>query len=273
MDRMKRMALLGFVAAMLPCWTVVAYGQDDSKADANREIKELRADVAVLTSALLKLQTSMDDKFKAVMKKLEEVKKAAASKAPASNKRKPDTTVYKIDVTNSPYLGAKDAAVTIVEFSDFQCPYCIREVPKLKKLIEDYPNDVKVVYMHYPLSFHKNAKPASAATILAQKEKGNEGFWEMHDKIIKGGTKKLGVPILRTYAEEMGLNLTAFDAVMASTAEIDKLLKPDMDIAKKCKVRGTPTVLVNGLKQSPRTAEAYKARIDKILADKKKGKA
>jgi protein-disulfide isomerase len=229
--------------------------------------------VAVLTSALLKLQNSMDDKFNKVMTKLEEVKKAAAAAKPASNKRQPDTTVYNVNIGDSPYLGAKDAAVTIVEFTGFQCPYCIREVPKLKKLIEDYPNDVKVVLKHYPLSFHKKAKPASAAAIFAQKQKGNDGFWEMHDKIIAGGTKKLDIPVLRTYAEEMALDLAAFDAIMASPAEIDKLLKPDMDEAAKCKVRGTPTVMVNGLKQSPRTPEAYKARIDQILADKKKGKA
>ena len=123
------------------------------------------------------------------------------------------------------------------------------------------------------MSFHKKAKPASAAAIFAHKQKGNDAFWEMHDKIIKGGTKKLDVPILRSYAEEMGLDLAGFDALMASPAEIDKLLKPDLDEAKKCKVRGTPTVLVNGLKQVPRTPQAYKTRIDKILADKKKGKA
>ncbi len=100
MNRIKRMALLGFVAVMLPCWTVVDYGQDDaSKADANQEIKELRGEVAVLTSALLKLQTSMDDKFKAVMKKLEEVKKAAASK-PSAPVKKNDTTVYNINVAD-----------------------------------------------------------------------------------------------------------------------------------------------------------------------------
>ncbi len=163
--------------------------------------------------------------------------------------------------------------MTIVEFTDFQCPYCIREVPKLKKLVEQYPNDVKVVFKHYPLSFHKKAKPASAAAIFAQKQKGNDAFWEMHDKIIAGGTKKLDVPILRTYAEEMGLDLAAFDAVMASPAEINKLLKPDLDEARKCKVRGTPTVLINGLKVAKRSDEAYKARIDQILADKKKGKA
>ncbi len=273
MDRMKQMALLGFVAAMLPCWTVVAYGQDDaSKADANQEIKELRGEVAVLTSALLQLQTSMNDKFAAVMKKLEEVKKAAAAKA-SPPKPKADTTVYNVNVGDSPYLGAKDATVTIVEFSDFQCGYCVRESATLKKVVEQYPNDVKVVFKHYPLSFHKKAKPASAAAIFAQKQKGNDAFWEMHDKIFKGGTKKLDVPILRTYAEEMGLDLAGFDAVMADAAKIDELLKPDMDEAKKCKVRGTPTVLVNGLKQKPRSIEAYKARIDKILADKKKGKA
>ncbi len=272
MNRMKRMAVVGVVAAMLPCWTVVAYGQDDAKGDVSQEVKELREEVRNLSSAMLALQASMNDKFSAVMKKLEEVKKAAAAKA-SPTARKDDTTVYNINIGDSPYLGAKDAAVTIVEFSDFQCGYCIREVPKLKKLIEQYPNDVKVVFKHYPLSFHKKAKPASAAAIFAQKQKGNDAFWEMHDKIIAGGTKKLGKPILRTYAEEMGLDLAAFDAIMASATEIDNLLKPDMAEAKKCKVRGTPTVLVNGLKQKPRTPEAYKARIDKILAAKKKGKA
>jgi len=55
--------------------------------------------------------------------------------------RQPDTTIYDVNVGDSPYLGPKDAAVTIVEFSDFQCPFCIREVPTLKKLLEDYPDD------------------------------------------------------------------------------------------------------------------------------------
>ncbi len=270
MNRMYRVLLMGAVVALLPCLMPSAYGQDDDPAAAElrEDIKALRQEIAALSSAVTKMQSTVDGQFKKVLSELAAVKKG---QAPATrNPRKPDTKIYDINVGDSPYLGAKDALVTIVEFSDFQCGFCVREYPKLQQLVKEYPNDVKVVFKHYPLSFHKKAKPASAATVLAAKQKGNDAFWEMHDKIIAGGTKKLDVPILRGYAEEMGLDLAAFDAVMTNPAKIDELLKDDLAEAKKCGVRGTPTVLINGLKQSPRTIEAYKARIDKILKEKKK---
>ncbi len=272
MKSIHRVLITGAIVAALPFFMPAAYGQDDAAAgDLKGDVKALRADMAVLSSAILKMQTQMDTQFTKVLKELAAVKKVAG-RAPARQARKPDTKIYDINIGDSPYLGAKDAAVTIVEFTDFQCPFCIREVPKLKQLVKEYPDDVKLVFKNYPLNFHKQAKPAAAAAMLAAKQKGNDAFWEMHDKIIAGGTKKLDVPTLRGYAEEAGLELADFDAVLADAAKIDALLKPDMDEARKCGVRGTPTVLVNGLKQQPRTIEAYKQRIDKILADKKKDK-
>lgn len=272
MKSIHRVLFTGAIVAALPFSMPAAYGQDDAAAsDLKQDVKALRSDMAVLSAAMLKMQTNMDSQFKKVLKELAAVKKVAGS-AKARTVKKPDTKIYDINIGDSPYLGAKDAAVTIVEFTDFQCPFCIREVPKLKQLVKEYPNDVKVVFKNYPLGFHKRAKPAAAAAMFAAKQKGNDAFWEMHDKIIAGGTKKLDTATLRGYAEEVGLELTSFDAMLADASKIDELLKADLAEARKCGVRGTPTVMVNGLKQQPRTIEAYKARIDKILADKKKDK-
>ena len=186
-----------------------------------------------------------------------------AAKAPA--KRQADTRIYDIAVGKSPVLGSKDAAVTITEFVDLQCPYCIREYPKMQEVLKAYAGKVKVVFKHYPLSFHVKAKPAHAAVELALQEKGNDAFWKMHDMIM-AEPKKLEIADLRGYAKKLGLNMANFDKTMADKAAIGKLLEADMALAKKCGVRGTPTVMINGLKLADRSIEAYKRRIDEILA-------
>ena len=270
MIRKYRVRMLSAALMLMPYLAVSAYGQDGDAGNVNAEIKALQQKVDLLSSALLGMQASMDKQFKKVMTELAAVKKAAAA-APKA-KRAADTKVYDVKIAGKPYLGPKDAAVTIVEFSDFQCPFCVREPPKINQILKDYPNDVKLVFMNYPLSFHKKAKPAAAATVLAFKQKGNDAFWEMHDKIFAGGTKKLDIPVLRSYAEDMGLDLAAFDAVMADPAKIDAQIASDMAEAKRCGVRGTPTVLVNGLKLASRTVAGYKARIDQILKEKGKAK-
>lgn len=267
MNHSKKVMYLFSLAAFLACAGAPAYGQDSDAAELKEEIKSLRADLAVLTSTMLKNQIAIDSQFKKVLAELATVKKG---QAPAKRTRKPDLTVYDVKIGDSPYKGPKDAPITIVEFSEFQCPFCTREGPKLEQVLKDYPNDVKVVFKHYPLKFHKDAKPAAAAAIFAQKQKGNDAFWQMHDKIFGGGTKKLAVSNLRGYAEEMGLDLAAFDALMADAASIDSLVATDMAEAKKCKVTGTPTVMINGLKLSPRTAAGYKARIEQLLKELKK---
>src|SRR5207245_2516617 len=84
--------------------------------------------------------------------------------------------------TDSPWLGAKQAKVTIVEFSDFQCPFCLRAEPTIQKILETYKGDVKLVWRNEPLSFHPNALPAAKAAMAAH-EQGK--FWQMHDALFK----------------------------------------------------------------------------------------
>jgi protein-disulfide isomerase len=188
--------------------------------------------------------------------------------APAhSKKKKPvDTTVYDVNIGASPTLGPADAPVTIVEFSDFECIYCVREFPKIKQLLNDYPGKLRVVFKHYPLRFHKKAKPAHAAAELAFRQKGNEAFWQMHDTIF-ANPKALEIADLRGYAETLALDMEKFEEVMNDPTQINNMLQADYAEAKRCNVTGTPTVMINGLKLvGNRSIGNYKARIDPILA-------
>jgi protein-disulfide isomerase len=238
--------------------------QSGPAVDDADDIQTLRKDISKLQEGLRALRSDLQKATAAF-------NTAAAQMQPAKPKtaREPDTTIYNVEIGSSPTIGPKDAPVTIVEFADFQCPYCAREYPKIKKILEEYPDKVRFVFKHYPLNMHKKAKPVHAATELARLEGGTETFWKMHDMIM-ANPKQLEITNLRVYAESLGLNLTKFDEVMADEKKIDELLKADMSEAGKCNVRGTPTVLINGLRLSGRNIEDYKARIDKILSENTK---
>jgi protein-disulfide isomerase len=211
-------------------------------SNLNKELKAVRADL------------------KKVLNELN-----AATKDKQAKKKTPDTTVYNVNIGSSPALGPENAPVTIVEFSDFQCPYCAREYPKIEQILKDYPGKVRVVFKHYPLKFHKKAKPAHAAAELAKLQGGQEKFWKMHDMIMDN-PKDLEIADLRGYAQTLGMDLARFDKVVADEKQIDELLATDVSEARKCKVTGTPTILINGLKMTKREISDYKARIDQILS-------
>jgi hypothetical protein len=130
----------------------------------SEEIRWLRKDLAEVKQQLALLRADMRKVLAAVQNPGE-----AAAPARANTNAKPrpaDTTVYNIDPGDSPTLGKPDAPVTITAFMDFQCPFSIREYPKLKQVLAEYPNDVRLVFKHRPLSFHTKAPPAHAAAEL-----------------------------------------------------------------------------------------------------------
>lgn len=231
--------------------------------DDSEEIRMLRIELSNVTKEMQLLRADM----KKVLAALGNAAPGRAG-APAPSEAQPrpvDTTVYDVNIGSSPVLGKADAPVTIIEWSDFQCPFCAREYPRLKEILAAYPDKVRIVFKHRPLAFHKQAKPAHAVAQLAMEQGGSELFWKMYDKII-GNPKALEIKDLRGYAEALNLDLARFDAVMADPKKIDQLLKLDLDEAAKCKVNATPTVMINGLKLSgDRSIESYKARIDGLL--------
>jgi protein-disulfide isomerase len=190
------------------------------------------------------------------------------AKAAPRQQKPPAGAACDVVVGSSPVRGPNDAPVTIVEFVDFQCPYCIREWPKIERILKEYPTQVRVVFKHFPLRFHTKARPAHAATELAHRQGGAEMFWKMHDMIM-AQPKKLDIADLRAHAGALNMKLTRFDQVMADGDRITKLLSADLAEARKCGVRGTPTVLVNGVKLTNRTYSNYRSRVEQILAAKK----
>jgi protein-disulfide isomerase len=183
-------------------------------------------------------------------------KPAAAPARPGRPKEDPNK-VYKIPVGGSYAKGPEDAKVTIVEFSDFQCPFCARATGLMDQLVEAYPNDVRLVYKNFPLGFHKQAMPAALASIAA----GKQGkFWEMHD-IIFENYKTLADDQYPKYAETIGIDVEQFKTDMASKSTQDQV-NTEMREASAAGVRGTPTFFINGKKPQGRSFDIYKGIID-----------
>ena len=160
-----------------------------------------------------------------------------------------------------PARGAQNALVTIVEYSDYQCPFCSRVEPTIAAILNNYPDTVRVIFNHNPLPMHKDAKLAHQAAHAA----GLQGkFWEMHDVLFKN-QKNLKEPDLIKYAETIGLNVDKFKSDLHSpqtVAAIDKALK----IAEDNQISGTPNFSINGEPiKGAQPYEQFKTKIDDAL--------
>ncbi len=148
----------------------------------------------------------------------------------------------KIDIGKSPVKGPASAKITIIEFSDFQCPYCKRGRDTMDEVAKAYPKDVKIAFKHYPLPFHKEAEPAAKAAWAAQQQ---GKFWEFHDALFNN-QDKLGQDFYLATAKELKLDEAKFKADMASEAAT-KQVREDADIGSKNGIQGTPGFFVNGV--------------------------
>ncbi|HLC67299.1 MAG TPA: DsbA family protein [archaeon] len=152
------------------------------------------------------------------------------------------TTGYVVKARGLNVAGSDNATVTILEYSDFQCPFCGQAEPTIKQILDKYPNDVRVIYKHFPLSqIHPySEKAAEAAECAADQGK----FWEMHD-IMFANQNNLYTNSLKQYAKDIGLNTDDFNSCLDSGA-----MKPrvdnDLRDGGEAGVRGTPAFFVNG---------------------------
>ncbi|MHB8416719.1 MAG: DsbA family protein [Myxococcales bacterium] len=160
----------------------------------------------------------------------------SAGGAPAPGERKV------VDLGHAPVRGAPNAPVTVVMFSDFQCPFCGRVEPTVKQIEDTYGNKVKVVWKNNPLPFHPNAMPAAKAAMAAYKQ---GKFWEMHD-LLFANQRDLSPASYEKWAQQIGLNMDKFKADMASP-EIEASIKADVDQARQLGAGGTPNFFIDGL--------------------------
>ena len=164
-----------------------------------------------------------------------------------------------------PSKGPDDAVVTIVEFSDFQCPFCQRVVPTIDQILIKYPTQVRFVYRHLPLSnIHPRAQAAAEAAACA----GNQGnFWDYHD-LIFANNRALSDEDLERHASEIGLEMQVFRQCVQNR-ETQQIVAADAAAAESLRISGTPSFLVNGIPMhGAQSLEVFSQVIDAEIARK-----
>jgi protein-disulfide isomerase len=175
---------------------------------------------------------------------------------------------------DDPARGPKDAKLTVVLFSDFQCPFCGRVEPSLKQLEDAFPGQIRIVWKHQPLSFHPNAIPAALAAEAAR-DQGK--FWPMHAKLFQD-QQALSPDLYTRYAKELGLDLKKFKGAIDAKKGQDRI-QQDQQLAGRVGANGTPTMFFNcrqvvGAQPFERlkvVAEDELRKADALLAGKKPG--
>lgn len=164
-------------------------------------------------------------------------------------------------------LGSETASVTIFEYADFQCPACASYHPVVKQVLAQYPEDVRVVFRHFPLrTIHPNAEAASRAAEAA----GLQGkFFEMHDLLFNNQARWSNMPnptsAFEEYALSLGLNIDQFKNDTTSS-EVKARVQADVESGISANVSGTPTFFINGMPiTNPRGLDGFVAEIEKAL--------
>lgn len=173
--------------------------------------------------------------------------------------------VWEIPDANSPVFGnTKDPLLTIVEFSEFQCPYCARIAPVVHGLMDKYKDEVKFVFKHFPLSFHKNAPAAAAASIAAQ----NQGkFWEFRYALASHNSE-LTEETFKKVAKDVGLDMAKFEKDMVLDSAMQSRINADFQLGVQVGVQGTPNFYINGKRQD-RFSEAL---VEELLKEAREAK-
>lgn len=184
---------------------------------------------------------------------------------------------YDLAVGDAPGRGPADAPVVIVEFSDFECPYCKRFTAELKAAAEKAGGDLRYHFKHFPMDnacnplitreFHKNACDAAAATVCAQRQ---GKFWEMHDLLFENN-RRLAPEHLVDYAAQLGLDVETFRACLEDP-EVIARIREDIAQGEKVGVQGTPTFYVNGWRhEGGRSADELVGLIREAKRQKERG--
>ncbi len=151
----------------------------------------------------------------------------------------------KIAINGSPFQGPEKAKITLVEFSDFQCPYCSRAIAEVENILRAYPKDIKLVFKQFPLEIHSEAQLAAEASLAANAQ---GKFWPMHDKLF-ANFRKLSRDNIFLWAKESGLDMEKFKVDLQS-GRFRPAVEKDVKDGFEAGVQGTPTFFINGQRYS-----------------------
>ncbi len=187
---------------------------------------------------------------------IEDLKKMEAANQPLSPELQAE-----IASGSAPAFGPETSAVKIVEFSDFQCPFCSKAATVVDQIKAKYGDKVRFVFRQYPLPMHQNARGAAEAALAAFAQ---GKFWEFHDTLFKN-QQSLDRPALEGHAKEAGLNVPQFKKALDDKKFADQV-EADMKLGEKVQVQGTPTMFVNGQRvENPSDFNSLASMIDEAL--------
>ncbi len=173
---------------------------------------------------------------------------------------------YPVTEDGNPSIGPQDAPITIIEFSDYECPFCTRwHVEVWSRLKTDYGDKVRLVHRDFPLySIHPNAGPAAAAAYCAQEQ---DRYWEFHELLFTGG-QPLGNTTYLAYADQLGLDMASFSDCL-DEQRYKHLVDANFEYARQLGIQSTPTFFINGIALiGAQPYEVFKEVIDLELAGK-----
>ena len=230
----------------------------EAQAQAFHEQNKDRISGDFAQSKALVIQHMQESKeHEATVAFAEQLRRASAVQV---NLTAPESPVFSIATDDQPAKGNANAAVTIVEFTDFECPSCAQQHPVLERIMSEYGDRVRLVVRDFPLSQHANA-PKAAEAAEAAREQGK--YWE-YAAVLFRNQSALGVDKLRQYATEVGLDRAKFDASLDSGKFAEKVQRDVID-GHKLGVNGTPTVYINGKRVSDHSYETLKSTIEAAL--------
>ena len=243
-------------------------GIPERGAKSPEQLKQLIEKEKEFAQTLLDAGAKREEIYARILKgaktKRDAPKRPDAKQQQTARPGKPDPAKnYAVPVEDRPTKGSEEALVTIIEYSDFECPYCRKVLPTLKQVEETYGDKVRVVFRQQPLPMHKQAIPAAKAALAAH----NQGkFWEMHDLLFaKAESRGLNDEAYVEMARQLSLDVDKFNADRASP-EIAALIEGDQKIAAQFGAGGTPAFFVNGRPISgAQPFEAFQKVIDEEL--------
>jgi len=210
----------------------------------------------------------LQDDMRTLLLKVDDLEKRGVAKpAAAPRPGRPDPAErYRVDVGKAQVKGRNDALVTVVMFTDYQCPFCKRVQPTIGKVKQAYGKDVRIVLKHNALPMHNRAEAAA----LAAEAAGRQGkFWEMHDKLYQD-PRALTDENFERYADELGLDIRRFNRDRKDKKLLDRI-KADQTQANKIGARGTPAFFINGrFLSGAQPYKAFEVLVDEELAHARK---
>lgn len=228
-----------------------------------------------LVAACAPSQQQMDAAVKDYIEKNPKVLEAQINKVlkeKGIRGRRPQKTIdemiknpVKVGLNNAPFKGSEDAEITIVEFSDFQCPFCKKVNPTIDEIMKKNKGKIKFAFRQNPLPFHKNAMSAAKASLAADAQ---GKFWEMHDALFEN-QRNLTDENIKKLAKDLGLNVAQFEKDWKGK-KFDVQIQEDLKFAKSSGATGTPSFFINGVfVRGARPANYFQQVIDKLQAQKK----